>query len=64
MSTIPVPGRPAVDPFTGIDADLELLDTLEPADQVAVFGNLHSALTAALAATAGNHDGPIDGSGR
>lgn len=64
MSTTPVPGRPAADPFAGIDADLELLDTLEPAGQVAVFDTIHAALTAALAATAGANEGPALGSGR
>jgi hypothetical protein len=50
---VPPASRPAVDPFEAVDGDLELLDTLDPADQVPVFGRIHAALTDALAATAG-----------
>lgn len=44
------------DPFLAIDADLELLAELDPAAQLPVFGRIHSALTATLAATAGSAD--------
>ncbi|WP_111764959.1 hypothetical protein [Nakamurella deserti] len=50
---VPPAARPAVDPFESVDADLELLETLDPAGQVPVFGRIHAALTDALAATAG-----------
>lgn len=50
---VPPAERTPVDPFEAIDADLELLDQLEPADQVPVFGRVHAALTSALAVTAG-----------
>ncbi|MEO5831989.1 MAG: hypothetical protein ABIR83_01295 [Nakamurella sp.] len=46
--------RTPVDPFEAIDADVLALNGLDPVDQVAVFGRIHAALTAALAATAGS----------
>ena len=66
MNATPIPGGNAGDPFAAIDTDLELLNTLPLAEQVPVFGRIHSALTAALAATAasGETAPPVSGGGR
>jgi hypothetical protein len=61
---VPPAERAAADPFDGIDVDLALLDELDPADQVPVFGRIHGALTGALAATAGTTPGAPTGPGR
>ena len=53
VDPVPPAERGPSDPFASVDADLELLADLEPGDQVPVFHRIHTALTGALAATAG-----------
>lgn len=55
---VPLAERTPTDPFEAVDADLALLHTLDPVDQVPVFGRVHAALTTALAATAGTTSTP------
>lgn len=62
MNPLPAAERGLGDPFAAIDADMELLDTVPLNEQPAVFGRIHTALTAALAATAG--DPSAGGGGR
>jgi hypothetical protein len=50
MCTEPL-AQPAADPFASVDADLQVLEGLSPAEQVPVFDSIHRALTATLAAS-------------
>jgi hypothetical protein len=61
MDSSPEPGRGSGDPFVGIDADLDSLATLPASEQVPVFSRIHTALTAALDATAVSNDRPPGG---
>ena len=60
-----VPGGAApTDPerlLAGVEADLDRLDQLDTADQVAVYDQAHSALAEALARTADTGGPPIPG---
>ena len=57
MEATPIPGSSGGDPFVAIDADLTLLADLDTAEQLPVFGRIHTALTGALAATAADGAG-------
>ena len=71
MSDEAAPPRPGPDPrpstpldrLAAVDPELDSLDSMDLADQVAAFDRMHSALTSALAVTV-DQSGPAGGSGQ
>lgn len=62
---VPTDPRPAatqtpLDRLAAIDAELDSLDSMDLADQVAAFDRMHTALTTALAVTV-DQTGPVTG---